>query len=161
MNDSHDEPIEGIDVESAWRTDFAGNAEILYEITLKNRIPRPVSFSRALVRWQYYHGMQSSIGLGDILIKRATYIVDLPLDVDAWHSLTGPIDQEISLQPPVIVPSGTASGPISVTFRLQLHYSFAGRIDWHPCSDWNIYFSVLLGEGSGGMIKVVPESGWR
>lgn len=124
---------------SAVRTDTKNNSDIYYDVQLRNARKSQVRFSSLCVEWTYDPGWQSSIGLGDILVAARPYVVNLELEVDAWHGRNDPLREVTALEPELVIQPREVG-----SFPLQLHYTFVGRIDWHPQFNWDITFRLFL-----------------
>jgi hypothetical protein len=151
---------DGLRVVRLRRTNAPNQAEILYTATLENAGCEH-AFEAVIVEWKYHLGMQTSIGLGDVLRPKMSYVVDLPLDVDSWDWDSAPVSHRTPLNPTFIIAASPSVGISSANFELQLHYSFVGRIDWHPQYDWDIIFSVHLEAGASTRFPLIPKTSWR
>jgi hypothetical protein len=150
-----------ITVDTLLRTNDRGS--IVFDFRLVNKLDREVRLNGAVVNWTYRGGMQESIGHGDIFEPTSEINIDLPLDVDEWGWLNegSPKVHETPIDPPLLVPGGTQDRPAYKPLQIKIHYTFTGRIDWHPCSDWDIFFSITLKAIDGHGIEVLPGAQWR
>jgi hypothetical protein len=122
---------------------------------------KPYTFSDMIAEWRYLPGSQESIGLGDILTPQAPYVLVFPLDVEAWNERETLALLRRMMDPHLTLPAGAGDNPGKLSFDIQLQYVFTGRIDWHPCSNWNIVFSLWLETELEEVLQLLPETSWR
>ena len=91
------------------------------------------------------------------MVPIAKYIIDFPVDTDdeKWKTFSQVMSPSIALAP------GTKKNPTLVTIRLQLHYHFAGRLDYHPAANWNILFDIVGAAQTGERVPVFTDANWR
>jgi len=132
-------------------------ASKVFDVTLANNSASQLILSYFDVEWRYHAGYLTSIGRGDLLTPLAKYIVKLPINTEdeTLHRMSVPV------YPPIILPPRNADGPSVVTFRLQLHYYFQGRLDYHPQFDWNIRYRLSVRDDEGNQAEVLTAGGWR
>jgi len=133
------------------------SASRVFDIIIANLSKQQLLLTKFDIRWQYHHGMQSSIAQGMPLRPVADYVIKLRIITDAL----GEENKVEPLDPVIAVPPANTSGPSLTTLRLQICYYFAGRIDWHPCSDWDIFFSLSIWHSQGGLVPVFSRFSWR
>jgi hypothetical protein len=133
------------------------DASRIFDLTLSNASDRQLLLTKFEVKWRYRHGMLASVDRGAALVPIAKYIIDFPVDPDNEERKTF----ERVMYPAIALSPGTIKNPTLVTIRLQLHYHFAGRLDYHPCADWNILFDVVAVAQSGERIPIFEDGNWR
>jgi hypothetical protein len=140
--------IEGQSMDSASR---------VFEITISNPSKEQILLTDFKVNWHYHHGNLCSVDKGVALKAVAKYVIKLPINTDdnSEKTLT-----EL-LYPPVAIPPVNESGPSLTVLQLQLYYYFDGRIDWHPCCDWNIIFDLEIIDDSGRSLTVFSHTAWK
>jgi hypothetical protein len=148
----HDDVV----VEDVVRSAADDRSNLFLDVRLRNTTDVTRHFRSLVTVWMYWRGVQSSVGYGDILTAARTYVVDLPLDVDSWGQADGPRRETTPLVPPVVLP-----GDEDIEMNIQMHYSFVGRIDWHPQSDWDIRFKLLLVDDTDRQVALLPFTSWR
>lgn len=127
------------------------DANLLFDVHLKNESSRNISPQNFLIGWRYSPGALSSIAEGRVLKPIAKYILELPINTRslAFSSRSQPV------YPVIVVPAATPEGAGTAVVRLQLHYGFQGGTTWHPNADWDIWFSLLLSY-EGGQATIFP-----
>lgn len=133
------------------------SASRLFDVTVGNPSTEQVLLTGFDMEWHYHHGMCCSTDHGVALRPVAKYVMDLAIDPDR------PFVKHASqaLYPPLAVPPANESGPSLTTLRIQLHYHFAGRIDWHPCFDWDIIVNLRISDERGRLLPVFSDLSWR
>jgi hypothetical protein len=149
----------------------------IYDVTLSNNSRKQILLKSFDLRWGYYHGVLSSVGHGEILKPIAEYVVKIPIDTDidfprerlqsGLASLEKlsledyPQKLQQTIYPSIVLPPRNESGPSLTTIRLEVQYYFAGRIDWHPCSDWDIFFDLGILHDGGPRLPLLRNRAWR
>ena len=133
------------------------SASRVFDIVLANRSNVQIMLTKFEIHWRYHHGMLSAVDHGVALKPVANYIIEFPVDPD----LDDQQEKIETIYPVIIIPPQNESGPSITTFRIQLHYYFSGRIDWHPCFDWNILFSLAIIDNGGNKVQLFSNSYWR
>lgn len=122
----------------------------LYDLTLTYKGENQVLLRKFQCTWKYLKGNLLSTDKGTVLTPVAKYIIDLPIDIDK-----GSGTKEDIIYPPIAMPPGSEINPSIVTFRLQVHYSLTGRIDWHPTGDWGISFNIYIMDSNGDVTPLL------
>ena len=132
-------------------------ASRIFEIVISNSSDEQIILKEFLIEWRYYHGMLMSVAQGATLKPVAQYLIKLPIDTDK-SDLNSRVD---AIYPPIVLPPRNESGPSLTTFQLQLHYYFSGRLNYHPCCDWNIIFDIALRCDKSEELSLFSEERWR
>lgn len=132
-------------------------ASRLFDVTFSNSSDTQFILTKLEVKWRYNHGRLASVDQAAALVPIAKYIIEFPVDTDdeKWKNFTQIMSPSIALAP------GTKKNPTLVTTRLQLHYHFAGRLDYHPAGDWNILFDIFGVTQTGERIPIFSDANWR
>ncbi len=129
----------------------------IFEITLANPTNQQIILKELRAKWKYYKGSCCSIGQGVCINSVADYIVDIPLDVTDENIQT----RNINMSPIIVVPPRDNSGPSFTQFKVQFHYYFSGSLDWHPCSDWDILYSLDILDHKNASFNIFSNYNWR
>jgi len=132
-------------------------ASRLFDITISNSSDTQFLLTQFEVKWRYNHGRLASVDQAAALVPIARYIIDFPVDTDDEKGKT--FTQIMS--PSIALAPGTEKNPTLVTVRLQLHYHFSGRLNYHPSGDWNILFDISGVTQSGQRIPIFTDANWR
>jgi hypothetical protein len=129
----------------------------IFDITVGNKSHKQILLTAFEFEWRYHKGYLASIAQGIPLIPNSRYSIQFQIDVldDSIKSLTE------TLYPSILMPPSNQDGPSIFTFRLDILYSFIGRLDYHPCSDWNIEFSVAMLADDGNRCSILAKQYWR
>src|SRR5262245_5854289 len=135
-----------LEVESRHRTDSENQANIYYDIAIRNSDVVTHVLRKCRVDWIYYPGSGFGGGYGDILVAARPYVFDLQLETkawgqgglsaDRWFRSHEPIRQQVELDPALEVQPFNTSGTVA-NLSIQLHYSFIGAANSHGQFEWN------------------------
>ena len=133
------------------------DASRIFDLTISNASDTQLLLTTLDVRWRYNHGWLASVDKGAALVPIAKYVIDFPVDTsdENWKTFKQLMSPSIALAP------GTTKNPTLVTLRLQLHYHFAGRLNYHPAGDWNILFDIVGVTQTGQRIPIFTDANWR
>jgi hypothetical protein len=137
----------------------ADDASRTFDITVLNPTDRQIFVKAFDVRWAYYTGWELAIDHGEALRPVEKYILQLSIDTDQPYPKVQ--TEREPLSPLLVLPPKNESGPSITTFRVQLHYVLDGRLDYHPCSDWDIFVNLNLVDGTGNQTPVLSKFSWR
>ena len=130
----------------------------MFDITIANVSDVQLLLTTFDVTWRYHHGYLSSIDHGDFLVPMSAYLIQLPIDTDD----ESPKFRRDLIYPAIAMPPRNESGPSTVTVRLEMLYFLSGRLDYHPCADWNIIFSVaVLTDAGDDRCEIFSHCPWR
>lgn len=132
-------------------------ASRIFDLTISNASDTQLLLTTLDVRWRYRQGMLVSVDKGAALVPIAKYVIDFPVDTsdENWKTFKQLMSPSIALAP------GTTKNPTLVTLRLQLHYHFAGRLNYHPANDWNIFFEIVGVTQTGQRLPIFKDANWR
>jgi hypothetical protein len=150
-------PTSGLRLRAVYEGDSKDKQMKRFDVLLSNAGGQQLLVSKLRVRWLYEKGFLSAIERGEAIRPVAKYSVTLPIDTDQAGKL---FEKSIDLYPPIAMPPGTDSNPSVVSFRLEVLYSFAGRLSYHPNSDWSLLYDITVQDDLGGNVKVLSMS-WR
>lgn len=139
------------------KIDKLDQATRIFEIALGNNTHEQILLNRFILNWQYIEGMCTSIAFGLPLEPAAEYILEFPLDVNSeiMH------EKEYDLTPLLVVPPKNENGRSLTMFKIQLHYDFFGRLNYHPCWDWNIQYNLMIKDVDGRIVTLIKDAMWR
>jgi|GEM_PF-4765154 hypothetical protein len=121
------------------------DANLVFDVLFRNNKKEDIFPKKFQVLWFYHHGYLSSVGHGEPFFPVAKYVIDMPVDTEDTAEASNTYhEKEVVFSPIVSVPGRNESGPGATVIRLQLYYHFEGKISWHPCSDWDIYFKIFV-----------------
>ena len=129
----------------------------VFDIIIENPTNKQIILTNFIVKWRYYHGFLASIAEGAVLKPVAEYIIELPIDTDDEEKKS----KTIPVYPIIAIPPSNESGPSLTNIRIQLHYRFTGRLNYHPSSDWNIFFDISLTNNKGGKLEIFNNKSWH
>jgi len=142
---------------SAYEGDSRDENRKLFDITISNLSMDQRVLNSFKLRWVYFHGYLSAIDHGETLKPIEKYLITIPIDTDRNWDI---YETNIDMYPPIVLPPRNESGPSIVTIRLEIQYKFAGRLDYHPCSDWGIDYQVRILDDTGDEVLVLSRS-WK
>jgi hypothetical protein len=134
----------------------AGEVRI-FDVTIANASDVQLILATFDVTWRYHVGRLRSIASGSLLKPLAQYVIKLPIDTDDELMRSRPT----VLYPPIVVPPKTDAGSALATVRIQVEYFFDGRLDFHPCADWNIVFNIDILTTTNERCSIFSDFGWR
>ena len=108
------------------------------QILLSNPSSKDIILHKFYVKWRYDHGMAAAIDQGKAIEPSVQYHFKLAIDTDNNTTQV----QDIDMNPPISVPSDNGSGPGITMIEVEFSYYFDGRLDYHPCCDWNIIYDL-------------------
>ena len=130
----------------------------MYDIVISNSDDRQRLLASFNLTWLYMRGYTLSIDQGVSIKPVERYAVEIPIDPDKAEEL---FQKTVPVYPPLILPPKNVSGPSVTSIRLEVFYSFENaRINWHPSSDWNIFYAIDLEDELGAVVHVLSQS-WR
>ena len=130
----------------------------MFDITIANVSGDQLLFTTFDVTWRYHHGNTSSIDYGEFLVPMSSYLIELAINTDDESAKS----RRDLIYPAIVMPPRSKGGPSIVTVRLEMLYYFAGRLDYHPCGDWNILFSVAIATDTGDdSYQLFSDCSWR
>jgi hypothetical protein len=131
--------------------------DLIFDIYLKNSSKEEKILRKFIVDYRYQRGSLSSIDYGTLLKPVAEYIIDIPIDIynGSKKNLVKPV------YPMLLIDSKDSESKGLASFRLQLHYSFVGSINYHPCYNWNIIFSLKISYGEHDTLTIFEKKGWK
>lgn len=132
-------------------------ASKIFDVTISNSSTNQTIVNKFEITWRYKNGVLSAVDHGAPLVPVAKYVLEIQIDPD-----TDEIKKASEVMyPSLVLPPGNESGPSLTTFRLQIHYKFTGRINWHPNDDWDIAIEVACLSDANQKIILIPASSWR
>jgi hypothetical protein len=129
-----------------------------YDVLISNLSPEQRLLSSFKLKWLYAKGRLSAVEQGASIKPVERYSVGIFVDPDKPYQV---FEKSVDVYPPLVLPPRNASGPSITSIRLEVFYSFEGaRINWHPNSDWDIFFEINVQDDSGEIERVLSQS-WR
>ena len=133
------------------------SANRIFDVIISNPSRQQLLLTEFHIEWRYHQGMLCSGDEGVPLVPVAEYVITLPIDPDS-ESENRKVEP---IYPVIAIPPQNQRGSSMTTLRLQFHYHFVGRIDWHPCADWNIFFTLGICDDHGGILPIFTDKSWR
>jgi len=129
-----------------------------YDVLISNTSDEQRLISSFKVRWLYSKGIFSAVDYGTSVKPVERYTVGLFVDPDKAYTL---MEKSVTVYPPLVLPPKNASGPSVTSIRLEVYYTFEGaRINWHPNTDWDLFYEISIQDDAGSTEKVMSRS-WR
>jgi len=123
-----------------------------FKILLSNPTHEIVLLKSIVVNWHYIHGDEASLETPREITTASPVRVELLVDVhDETQKTTN-----VPLYKPIEFPP--KSGNIEID--LMLYLTLKGKVNWHPCSNWNLSFDVKLVDYKGRTISIIQERSW-
>jgi len=148
---------EGLTVRKILNRSNNNSSDEIFDIIISNDSPNQFLLCEFNIQWQYYKGRLCSIASGVPLRPVADYIIELPVDAGDPSK-----KKKTQLLDPVIaIPPSNEDGPSLTTIRLQVHYFLNGRLDYHPCSDWDIYYGISFITDLNTELEIFKNKSWN
>ena len=107
------------------------------------------------IKWQYLHGEQCALGTCEALKPVLKWFVKI--EIDPHDSSIK--EKIIDLNPPLHIRPGETYVGIG-NFEIELQYILT-NIDYHPCADWDILYSITLIDYKGKEYELIHNRNWR
>ena len=146
-------PLEILEIDKYRKPNISSN---VYDITLANPSTEQITLKTFRVKWKYYKGMQCSIGQGVPIKPVEEYILNIPID----PGNTNIQKKDYKMRPMIVIPPGNDYYSIT-QIKVQFHYHFISKLKYHPCTDWNIYFSLDIIDKDDRILNIFTNYHWR
>lgn len=123
-----------------------------FKIVLRNPSNNLATMKSIIVRWKYIHGNQCSLEVPREIATYKPIKIELSVDVYDENEKTSIyiLDRYIDFP--------EKSGNIQIEMSLCL--SIKGDENWHPCSNWNLVYSVDIEDTKGRITTVIKQREW-
>ncbi|BES65581.1 hypothetical protein SANA_20200 [Gottschalkiaceae bacterium SANA] len=127
----------------------------VFKVIVDNVSSRNIYLKGFEYKYRYYSGMCCSIGEYREIEYKNEYMIDFKIDMSDKSKKSG---LEI-FHNPMKVFRKTNERVNSFDFTLILKYSME-NLDYHPYSDWNIFYEISLIDLNDKKYKLIPPSTW-
>jgi hypothetical protein len=155
------QPKEGLRVEAAYVSGSVEAQRRFFDVTIANYNSSPEYLTKFLVKWVYHKGMLSSIEHGEVLVPESKHSVKIDISPEDSGIVK---EQEVPINPLIVLPASGADGPSIFTLRVELYYNFDSKgglgIDYHTTPDWNIEYDIDIVNNASIATKAISGS-WK
>ncbi len=130
------------------------NNRVLIDCLLGTKLNEYI-ITKLKIRWRYLHGVQCALSTCHALEPVLTWHVQIEIDTYDDSIREKIVDLEPALY---IRPDESYEGVGN--FNIELQYILT-NIEYHPCADWDILYSITLIDHKGKEYELIHNRNWR